>query len=426
MSERDWLGYVALMALFACSAFFSAAETALLSSKRVHLQALAEHEHRSARMALKLLEHPGNLLATLLVGNNVVNVAAATLGAVMFGPLKATVIITLAVLFIGEIPPKTMAAHWPERLSLFFAYPVRVMQILLTPLVWLASRFTDLILWPFSKRLGVPSQRFFSREEIKTAIDESQDAGELEPGETRMAQEALDLAKAKIGDLMLPSAEAACLRYEMSRAEVMAELRLRRFSRYPLFKKGVARPVGILHIKDLLLANPEVPWQSLKRSLPFRLATMDAADLLRDMQILRFHMAAVVDEAGSVVGFITLERLIEEIVGEITDEHERESDPIQALDIGTFQVRSDLAVRDVALLLNVDLETDEPDLSIDSYFRKVTGGVSASTLRIGDGMIRPGKNGYLVFLFESRAADNDGHDAWDDEDETAPKRRETT
>lgn len=428
MAGNEWTGYLALVALFACSAFFSAAETALIGSKRIYLQTLAEHGQRRAQMAVKLLKEPGDLLATLLVGNNVVNVAAATLGAVLFGPLKATILITLGLLFLGEIPPKTMAAHWPERLSLLFAYPVRFVQILFTPLVWLATHFTDLILWPFSRSLGGPSQRFFSREEIKTAIDESQDAGELEPGETIMVQEVLDLAKAKIGDLMLPLAEAACLRYEMTREEVLAELRLRRFSRYPLFKAGVTRPVGILHIKDLLFAPPNVRWQSLKRSLPFKPASMDAADLLRDMQIARFHMAGVVDEEGKVTGFITLELLIEEIVGEITDEHEREKDPIKALDIGIYQVRADLAVNDVALLLNVDLEMDDPEMSIDAYFKKATGGVSASTLRIGDGMIRPGKNGYLVFLFDGRSDTNDSSFDWDDDEdkevEAAPKKPE--
>ena len=399
MTESDIPSLIALGGLISLSAFFSGSETALIGSKRVALDNEAEKGNRAAKRALKLLDDPGSLLGTILVGNNLVNVAAAAIAAVLLGPFKATVVMTLLLLMIGEIPPKTLSSMWPERISKLVAYPITLFQWIFKPVVWITTTVTYLLLWPITRNMK-PKRRFFSEEEIRLALDRSQDAGELEPGEARMAQEVLDLDKIRIEDIMIPLAEAACLERDWPLERVIELVRRRRFSRYPVFLPDTRQTVGILHIKDLVVGDLSGGWQAFIRSLPLRPKDMDADDLLRDMQIARFHMAAVVDEGGEVIGFVMMERILEEIVGEIADEHAPEADPVQTLDTGVFCVRGDLEVADVARILNVDLNVEDPEQTIAALYREACENKPTSAVRIGQALIRSGKRGYIVQIMD--------------------------
>ncbi|RJO64812.1 MAG: HlyC/CorC family transporter [Myxococcales bacterium] len=411
MSDVDLPSILLLIVLLLFSAFFSASETALIGSRRVRLMAEAEKGHKWAKRSLKLLEDPAMLLGSILIGNNLVNIAAVALGTSLMGPAVATIVMTVVILMAGEIPPKTLSALWPESVTRVIVLPITVVTYVLRPVVWLTSFLTDLILLPFTHKLG-PTRRFLSREEITTALDMSQDAGELEPGEARMVQYVLELPKVHLADIMIPAAEAAIIMRDWPLERVREEVRQRRFTRYPVFLPEAKRPNGMLHIKDLLIAGDTARWQSLVRPLPYRPHDMDADDLLREMQIARFHMTAVVDAEQNVVGYVTMEHILEEIVGVIADEHDVEADPVQTLDDDLFQVRGDLEVADVAMLLNVDIPVEDQEQTIDALYRASVGRQPASNLRLGRLLIRPAKKsfkGYIVAIMPE-ATNGDDHD----------------
>ncbi len=404
MTDGDYPSLLILGGLLLVSAFFSGSETAIIGSSRVALTTLAEKGHGAARIALKMLDNPSSLLGTILVGNNLVNVAAAAIGAAILGPFWATIIITLLLLLIGEVPPKTVAAQWPERVTLIVSYPIWIIKIILTPLVWMVSTLTDLMLLPFLRRMG-PAKEFYSRDEIRTALDQSHLGGELEPGEAQMVQEILDLPKMKIHEIMIPAHEAATIETDWSMDQLLEQIRRSRFSRYPVYRPHSHRLDGMLHIKDLLLGEPDRRWQSYIRTMPRRSRDMDADDLLRDMQIARYHMAAVTGDNERVVGYVTMERILEEIVGEIADEHDREIDPVRTLAAGIYLIRRDLEVADVSRILNVDIPCDDPDNTIFELYRKLGGGRPASAVRLEQILLRPGKQGMVIQLFEEPELD---------------------
>lgn len=398
-SQVFW--YLILGALVVFSAFFSGSETALIGSRRVTLHTQSEKGDRPSRLALRLLQRPTWLLSTLLVGNNLVNTLAAAIGTYLWGPFWATLIVTMVLLLFGEITPKTIAAHWPERFVRVIAFPVTLLTYILAPLVWLTSKFTEILLWPFTKRIG-PSPRFFSKDELITALEQSQGAGELEPSEAVMAQEILDLHNLPIREIMIAKDEAAVLMRDWTLDQVVAEIQRRRFTRYPVYAPDGNKPFGMLHIKDLLLHRDELQgrWQLLIRSLPIRPADMTANDLLRDMQILRYHMAGVADESKNIIGFVTMEGILEEIVGEIADEHSVEDDPVKTLDEGIYQVRGDLEVSDVAQILNIDLPTEKDDQTVEELYLERCEGKKACAVRVGQALIRYGKLGYVFMTFD--------------------------
>jgi CBS domain containing-hemolysin-like protein len=404
MSEET-ASIILFAVLLLLSAFFSGSETAIIGSRRITLENLSEKGSSSARRVLKLLDDPGSLLGTILVGNNLVNVGAAVIAVNFLSPGVATIAVTLLLLLVGEIPPKTLAAQRPEAIARVAAYPISVVKILFWPIVWMTGLITNLMLLPFSKRLG-PRRRFYSQDEIRIALDNSEDAGVLEPGQAQMAQEILDFTKVKIRDMMIPAKDAAILERDWPLDRVLATLRLRRFTRYPVYHPQTRRPFGMLHIKDLLLNGNNERWQSMIRRLPFRSHNMEADDLLRDMQIARFHMAAVIDDESTVIGFITMERILEEIVGEIADEHDLETDPVKNIDEGIYRVRGDLEVADIERILNVDMDITDDEQTLDDLYRSMAQDQPISDIIVGPILMKPSKYGYLIQIV---AHDGNGH-----------------
>ncbi len=403
MSENDVLAYLGLLFLLLFSAFFSGSETALIGSRRLILTTQAQKGNRSAQRALDLIREPGSLLGTILVGNNLVNVAAAALGAYLWGPVTATVVITLLLLLIGEIPPKTLATYWPEKIAKTVSWPISQFKRLFWPLAWIAQSLTDLILRPLFKKVG-PRRGYFSQDEISTALGLSQAEGELEPGEARMAQETLELDKTLLEEIMIPLKDTATLQKDWNLDRVEKEIRSSRFSRYPVYDHRGRPMKRMLHIKDLVLATHRKYWYGLTRTLEVRPGTMPADDLLREMQIGRFHMCAVAQEDGSIVGYVTMESVLEEIVGEITDEHDKEDDPVKTQGENKYLVRGDLELADVQLILNIDLEADDPEQTLEDYYRERAGGRPFSYIVVGRSRIRASKKKFIVEIFEDEEA----------------------
>lgn len=415
MLDIDFFEIITLFGLLFLSAFFSGSETALIGSRKVKLEAESDKGNKLAGKALELLQDPGALLSTILVGNNLVNVAAAALVTSMIGPVYATLVVTVMLLVFGEIPPKTIAATWPEKMAVLVSYPIAVVHRLLSPFVWVITLITDIIMVPFSGKMGT-KKRFFSREELLVALDHSQDAGELEPSEAQLMQEVIEFNAVKAKDIMIPVEEAAVLEYSWSIERVLEEIKQRRFTRYPVLKKNNGNNAKILHIKDLLVSGNMKNWQGLLRPLPYRSQDMDADDLMRDMQILRYHMAALRDDEKNVVGYVTMEHLLEEIVGEIADEHDQEEDPVvRTIDPDVYRVRKDLQVSDIEQILNVDLDSENDKQTIEELYLAKRGDRTSSDIRIGAALIRPRKHGYMIEMLEKH--DEDEEDNQDTEEE---------
>jgi putative hemolysin len=389
--EASWVWpVIALVSLIVLSAFFSGSETALIGSGRVKLAHMAEKGGSGARRALSLVEKPGELLAVILVGNNLVNVMAAAVATAQIGPLYATILVTFLLLVFAEITPKTLAAHQPERFATRVAVPVRLFGYLFLPVVWVTTGLTDLFLWPFlgGKRLR---ERRLSRQELLVAIRLGARDGELEPAESRMTREVLVLKDTPVGRIMIPLQDVEGIPESASYEEVMREVARFGNTRYPVYRNDLTDPIGLLNAKDLLInrEGAEENWRQYVRPLIRCSASLEADELLRDMQIQRSQMAAVEDAQGTVIGIVTMEDVLEEIVGEIQDEFDDdEVELIREVNPGRFLVHGKVEVDDLCKVINADLGQTDQHMTLAQWFEKRCTAECSSTRRLKVGRVR--------------------------------------
>ncbi len=381
---------LALAVLIVLSAFFSSSETALIGSGRVKLTHLAEDGDRGAIRALRMIREPGTVLATILVGNNLVNVMAAAVATVIMGPIWATVVMTLLLLVFAEITPKTLAATSPERFAARVSGPVQITGYLLKPLTWTVSLLTDMLLRPI---LGpkIDAARGLSRKELLTAIRIGARDGELEPSETRMTREVLKLKDTKIGDIMIPLAEVEGISETSSYKKVLGTVARATNTRYPVYRESLEDMAGMLLVKDLLVhwETAQENWRRHVRPLMRVWAQLEADELLRDMQIQGQHLAAVEDDEGRIVGIVTMEDILEEIVGEIQDElDEDELDLMREVSPGRYVVNGDMEVDDLCKVINIDLGRTDQEVTLAAWFEKRCKAISMVKRRLKTGNTR--------------------------------------
>ncbi|MFH2008700.1 MAG: hemolysin family protein [bacterium] len=363
---------VALGALIVLSAFFSSSETALIGSGRVKLTHLAEGGDRGAKRAVEMIRQPGTVLATILLGNNLVNVTAASVATVLWGPVWATIVITPLLLVFAEITPKTVAASAPERFAARVAGPVQVIGWVLKPLTWAVTLFTDLLLRPI---LGpkYDSSRGLSRQELFTALRIGARDGELEPSETRMTREVLGLKDTPVRDIMIPLVYVEAIPESATYDKVLGTIARTTNTRYPVYHENLEDMVGMLLVKDLLVhwKTARENWRRHVRPLMRCRDSLEADELLRDMQIQGQHMAAVEDAQGRFVGIVTMEDILEEIVGEIQDEmDEDEIDLVREVSSGRYVVHGNIEVDDLCKVINIDLGHLDQHITLRQWFEK--------------------------------------------------------
>jgi CBS domain containing-hemolysin-like protein len=400
---------VALAVLIVLSAFFSSSETALIGSGRVKLTHLADGGNRGAARALQMIREPGTVLATILVGNNIVNVMAAAVATVIMGPVWATVVITLLLLVFAEITPKTIAATAPERLAARVAAPVHIIGYVLKPLTWTVTLMTDLVLRPI---LGpkLDANRKLSRKELLTAIRIGARDGELEPSETRMTREVLKLKDTKIQDIMIPLAQVEAITETSSYKKVLGTVARATNTRYPVYRETLDNIIGMLLVKDLLVhwETAQENWRRHVRPLMRVWDKLEADELLRDMQIQGQHMAAVKSDDGRIIGIVTMEDILEEIVGEIQDEmDEDEMDILREVSPGRYMVHGDMEVDDLCKVINIDLEGSDQEVTLAAWFDKRCKAISMvkQRLKIGNTrIIHRGGNRYEILVKSQRMA----------------------
>ena len=339
------------------SAFFSSSETAFVSLQRIRVEHLVETEVKGAKRVARMIERPEKLLSTILLSNNFVNTAAAALATVLAisiwgeqGILIATIGVTILLLVFSETTPKTIATHHAERLSLTFARPIGLISWLLTPFVivlsWIASGFSKLV-------GGEPVPRsLVSEEEIRTMISVGHKEGTVEEEEAEMLHKVFDFGDRPVREVMVPRPEVVCIEEGSKVADFLSLYAESPLSRFPIYQENMDNVVGILSIKDVLMAlakgaiTNESTIDDLVRPAYFTPETKRINELFAEMRDENYRMAVVVDEFGGTAGIASLSRLVEEIVGPVGDELAAAEKEYEVINEYTFQIDGSMRIEE--------------------------------------------------------------------------------
>ncbi|MDV3238003.1 MAG: HlyC/CorC family transporter [Gammaproteobacteria bacterium] len=360
----------ALIFLLVLSAFFSGSETGLMTLNRYRLRHLAKARHRGAVRAQRLLERPDRLIGLILLGNNFVNILASAVATViglrLFGEAGiaiATGILTLVVLIFSEVAPKTLAALHPERIAFPAAFIYVPLLKLLYPLVWVINQLANGLLRLFRVSAEQASAQSLSREELRTVVLE---AGAMIPKRhQKMLLNLLDLEKATVEDIMIPRNEIVGIDLSDDIGEITDIITHTQYTRLPVFEESVDNIVGILHVRNVLplLKRGTLTHDELRRAAREPYFIPEGTSLNR--QLLNFQRESrrtglVVDEYGEIMGLVTLEDILEEIVGEFTTDPAALSSDITPQDDGSYLIDAGCSVRDINRALHTELPTTGP------------------------------------------------------------------
>lgn len=368
---------ILLIILLVLSGFFSASETALMSLSKIRTRHLVEEKVKGAKLVEKLTDNPNKLLGSILIGNNIVNIAASALAssvaAQIFGGgtgiAIATAVMTVLVLIFGEITPKTLAKQNSEAVSLKVIKPINVVVKIFTPFVWFFTKISSFII----NLLGGDSNRsepFITQEELKTMVDVGEEEGVLEEEEKEMIFNVFDFGDSQVKDVMVPRVDIIAVNINATFEEVLVVLKEEQFSRIPVYNETIDDIVGILNVKDLILIDDYKKDFDIKRYMREPSYTFEfkkIIELFNEMKNTRNHMYVVLDEYGGTVGIVTLEDLVEEIVGEIEDEYDDDDDKdIEVIREDEYIIDGSMRLDDISDEIGVNIESEEFD-SIGGY-----------------------------------------------------------
>ena len=357
---------VILLLLLVCSGFFSSAETALISVNRIQIQLLADEENKKAKRVLWILDRSAKMLSAILIGNNIVNLSASALATTLttraFGNAYvgiATGILTLLVLIFGEVTPKSLATTYSLKLSLAYSGIIKAIMIVLTPFVFIIDGIRKGLL----KVLGVnPDAKVnaMTEEELKSLVDVAKEDDAIEDDEFQMINNVFSLDESLAKDIMVPRIDMVFVPADSTREEVMDIFRDNEYTRYPVYSENRDAVIGTINMKDILLMEPDEEFSVRKilREPNFTFEHKEVGTLLMEMREKSINLMIVLDEYGSTSGMITLEDILEEIVGEIRDEYDNdEKDAIKELKNGhEFLIDGATNLDDVNEMLDLEGE----------------------------------------------------------------------
>ena len=351
---------VALIVCVALSAFFSASETAFTSANRVRLKTMSQSGDRRAELALSLAEDYDRLLTTILVGNNIVNIAGTALATVLFtawvgrmGPTLSTVVMTVLVLIFGEVSPKTIAKESPEKFAMFAAPALRVMSTVLLPVNALFKSWKRLL----SRLFKPDSSGGHIEDELMTLVDEAEHEGDMDEHEGELIRSAIEFNDDRdILSVLTPRVDVTALEDTATVEEAANLFREAGYSRVPVYHEDMDHIVGILHEKDFYLRVYEGCQSITEMMKPpvWAPATLKLQKLLKLFQEEKTHMVIVVDEFGGTEGIATMEDVLEELVGEIYDEHDEEEREIVSLEDGSWLVDGGMQLEELMEIAGVE------------------------------------------------------------------------
>lgn len=365
MTEGHIWSIVVMVLMVICSAYFSATETAFNSINKTRLRALAEKDNKRAARTLELAENYDKLLSTILIGNNIVNIVLASLCTLLFvdllksqdtGATVATVVSTVVVLIFGEITPKSLAKEQPENFAMFSSPILRVLVVLLTPLNFVFGLWKTLVT-RLTKAEEAPKM---TQDELLLLVDEVEQEGAIDEQESNLLRNAIDFTDREAEEVLTHRTDLEAVPFDATKDEIAAIFSETKFSRLPVYEESIDNIVGILHQKDFYTGTgiTERPLSEVITPPLFVPKSEKISDLLGDLQKHKSHIAVVVDEYGGTLGIVTMEDILEELVGEIWDEHDAVVESYKKLSEDTYRIDCSLSIDDLCQFYDMDLETD--------------------------------------------------------------------
>lgn len=370
MDPSSVLQIVTIVIFLMLSAFFSSAETAYMSVNRIRIKTLADSGNKRAVKVLYILDNTSKMLSAILIGNNIVNIFASSLTTTLVSRYFnssavgiATGILTLAILIFGEITPKTTASVNSEKIALAYANIIKFVMFVFTPVIFIVNGMAGSLM----KLLRVNtsnSKSSMTENEIRTIVEESYEDGEIETEEKKMINNVFDFGDALAKDVMIPRIDMTMADVNSTYDDIIELFKQNKYTRFPIYEGTTDNVIGILNIKDLLLydAREDFNIREIMREPYFTYEYKNTAKLLEDLRSTSNTIAIVIDEYGSTVGIITLEDLLEEIVGEIRDEYDDdERDDIEKISDKQYHLSGAAKLDDINDILGTSFHSEEYD-----------------------------------------------------------------
>ena len=376
---------IALILLIFASGFFSATETAFTSANRARIKILAEDGKKSAKKTLKILGNYDRFISTILIGNNVVNILLTTLFTLLFASIiknneslaatVSTAVSTVLVLIFGEITPKTVAKEFPEKFACGVSYIIDFFIVLFYPLTLFFKGWKFLL----GKIFRFKNDDVITEEELLTYVEEANEDGTLDKEETKLISSAIEFNDCEVGDILVPRVNIVAVAENASMEDIKKVFLDNRYSRIPVYKGTIDSIVGMIHEKDFFNAYVSGA-KSIKNILTtVAIATehMQISVLLRSMQKQKVHMAVVIDEYGGTLGLVTLEDILEELVGEIWDEHDEVVNYFTKVSDDVYLVDGNADISDFSELFSLDIDEESDSNTVSGWIIERLGDIPA-------------------------------------------------
>lgn len=346
------------------SAYFSATETAFLSFNRIRIKNMAEKGNKRAKLVLQLSENYDSLLSTILIGNNIVNILSASIATLIFvnilgedtGASVSTLVTTIVVLIFGEISPKSIAKETPEKFAMISAPILKVFIVILTPLNFFFKQWKKLL----SHIFKTSEDRSITEEELLTIVEEAEQGGGIDKEESTLIRSAIEFNELEAVDIFTPRIDVVAIPVDMSKDKIAEVFAKTGYSRLPVYENNIDNIVGILYQKDFYnyIYQSEKQISDNIRPMLYITKYKKIKDLLKELQEMKLHFAIILDEFGSMMGIVTLEDILEELVGEIWDEHDKVVYEIEPIGKDEYIVSGKANVEKLFEFLHIDQELD--------------------------------------------------------------------
>ena len=370
--------WVALVILVGFSAFFSASETAFSSLNQIRLKSRAEDGDSSAARVLAMAEQYDKLLSTILIGNNIVNIAAASIGTILFtqmlgaerGATVSTIVLTIIVLIFGEVTPKSLAKEMPEKVATAVSPFLVLLMALMTPLTWLFTQWKKLL----GHFVHSGEADTITEGELMTRVSEAENDGELTDRESELIRSAIEFDDVEVEEILTPRVDVVAVEDDIPLEELAQTFAESGYSRLPVYHGTIDNIIGVVHEKDFYIARLKKATKIDDLVVPtlYTTGSTQISQLLRTLREQHHHLAVVVDEYGGTEGIITLEDILEELVGEIWDEHDEVTEDFRKQSDGSWLVSGSASVDDLYEELDLPEEEDIDSNTVNGLVQEKT------------------------------------------------------
>lgn len=380
MDSSTIITIATLVILVAFSAYFSASETAFSALNRIRVKNLAADGDKRAGLVLRLADDYSTLLSTILVGNNIVNIAATSIATVLFvrlmggsGATVSTIVMTVVVLVFGEISPKTLAKEAPERFAFFSAPILRVFTVILKPVNYLFAAWKKLL----SRLFKTSAEQTITEEELLTMVDEAEAEGAIGGDDKELIRSVIEFNDSKVGSILTPRVDVEAVPLDADKETVTDRFVQTGYTRLPVYSGSIDHIVGVIHLRDFFetLGQPHKTLEDIITPVVFVPTFTKISSLLASLQQAHTHLAVVTDEYGGTVGVVTMEDILEELVGEIWDEHDEVVQEVYQLRPGVFRVAGNADIEEAFAAMGRPVPADADSSTINGWVMEQTGRV---------------------------------------------------